>query len=69
MVEDLSGVVEHTTLSGLDDFFKALAFEFRTFDQLVQVGDVGLMMLAPVVFKRFTAHGRREIVQAEGELR
>ena len=51
VVPHLGGVVVDAAAGGLDDLFQALAFERGAGHQVVQVGDVGLMVLAVVVSK------------------
>jgi hypothetical protein len=53
VVPYLSGVIEDATGRFLDDFFQRGIFKLGTLDQVVQVGDVGLMMLAVVEFQGF----------------
>ena len=52
VVPDLSGVVEDAAGGGLDDAFQVLAFELGARDQVVQVGDVGSVMLVVVELER-----------------
>lgn len=49
----LSRIVEETAFSPANNFFKRLAFKGRALEERIQVGDIGSMMLAVVVFDRF----------------
>lgn len=69
VVEDLCRIVEDAARGGADDVLKGLAFEVRAGDQAVEVVDVRLMVLAPVVFQGFTAHGGLERVERVGKSR
>src|SRR5450830_1201119 len=51
VVPDLSGVVEDTARRRFDDFFQGLAFELGARHQVVQVHDIGVVMLVVVVFQ------------------
>ena len=50
VVEDLSGVVEHSTLRLFDDFFECLSLETTARQQIVEVRHVGVEVLAVVEF-------------------
>ncbi|MNR19095.1 hypothetical protein D3C85_1358610 [compost metagenome] len=63
MVPHLGGVVEDATGGFLDDFFQRGVLELGTLDQVVQVGDVGLVMLAVVEFQGFLGNDRCQGVQ------
>src|SRR5690606_15596560 len=52
VVPHLGGVVEDAAGGALDDLFQGLAFELGARNQVVQVGDIGLVVLAVVVFQR-----------------
>ena len=58
VVVALRSVIEDRALACLDDFTQGFGFVHRAFDEIVEIGDVGLMMLAVVVFQRFLADGR-----------
>src|SRR5690606_24491125 len=60
VVPDLSGVVEDATGRGLDDGFQILAFELGARDQVVQVGHVGLVVLAVVILEGLGGNVRLE---------
>ena len=53
MVPYLGGIVENATGGLLDDVLQGQRLECRTLDQVVQVGDVSLMVLAVMVFDGF----------------
>ncbi|MNT38152.1 hypothetical protein D3C72_1743350 [compost metagenome] len=53
MVPDLSGVVEDAARRALDDLFQGLAFEFGAWDQVVQVHDIGVVVLVVVILQGF----------------
>lgn len=67
VVEVLRGVVEKTAFGAADDFFEGLAFETRTRKLVVEVRHIGAVMLAPVVFERFAAHGGLERIDCVGQ--
>ena len=67
MVPHLGGVVEDAAAGFLDDFFQAGVLELGALDQVVQVGDVGLMMLAVVKLQGFLGDGRGQGVQRVGQ--
>jgi hypothetical protein len=50
----------------LDDFFQRQVFELGTLDQVVQVGDIRLVVLTVVVFQRFLRDGRARASMAYG---
>jgi hypothetical protein len=52
-----------------DDRFEVERFVFGPLDQVVEVGDVGLMVLAVMVFEGFLRHVRRQGVDGKGQLR
>ncbi|MNZ45926.1 hypothetical protein D3C78_635930 [compost metagenome] len=58
MVPDLSGVVEDTARGGLDDLFQGFAFELGAWHQVVQVHDIGVVVLVVVVFQGFLGNVR-----------
>lgn len=62
VVPDLCGVVEHTARGLLDDVFEAQVLELGALDQVVQVRDVGLVVLAVVELQRFLGDVRRQSV-------
>lgn len=65
MVEVLSRIVEEPAFSPANDFFKRLAFKGRALEERIQVGDIGSMMLAVMIFDRFGAHGRGQRVRSK----
>src|SRR5690606_18929870 len=52
-VPDLSGVVEDNARRALDDLIQGLAFEFGAWDQVVQVHDIGVVVLVVVILQGF----------------
>ena len=50
VVENLSGVVEHSTFRLFDDFFECLSLETAARQQIVEVRHVGVEVLAVVEF-------------------
>jgi len=59
----LAGIVEEAlvlAVAFLDDLFEGLSFEAGAFQQLVAVGDIGLMVLVVMKFKRLARHERRK---------
>ena len=68
MVEVLSRIVEEPAFSPANDFFKRLAFKGRALEERIQVGDIGSMMLAVMIFDRFGAHGRGQRVRSKIKL-
>jgi hypothetical protein len=74
VVPDLGGVVEDPRLvrlagRGVDDGFERLAFEIGALDQVVEVFDIGLVMLAVVKAERVGRDDRIELVVGVGERR
>ena len=66
----LAGIVEQAGMLAeglLDDFFEALALEAAVLEQVIAVGDVGLVMLVVVVLERFLAHVRTEGIIGIGQ--
>src|SRR5690606_12479744 len=57
VVPDLCSVIEHAAGRLLDDVFKRCGFQFGAGDEVVQVGDVRLMMLAVVELQGFCGDG------------
>src|SRR5690606_11367241 len=57
VVPDLGRVVEHTARRLLDDVFKRSGFELSTGDEIVQVGDICLMVLSVVEFQGLFGDG------------
>jgi len=53
VVPHLSGVIENSTVRTAHDLFQRFAFIIGTLDQVVQIGDVGLMMFVVMVFQGF----------------
>ena len=71
VVEMLTGIVEQRlvdAISAFHDLLEALALEFRTLQQLVAGGDIGLMVLVVVVFERLGRHIRLKRVICVGQL-
>src|SRR4051794_20990608 len=68
VVPVLAGIVENALLGSVpvgagNDLLQRLAGELGALDQVVQVGDVGLMMLVMVQMQRFRRHvGRRRLI-------
>ena len=62
VVPDLRGVVVDAAAGLLDDFFQRHALELGALLQVVQVHDVGVVVLAVVELKRFLAVVRGERV-------
>src|SRR5690606_18158501 len=62
VVPDLGGVVVDAAAGLLDDLFQRQSFKLGAGDQVVQVGDVSLMVLAVVVLKSFGADVRSQSV-------
>jgi len=58
----LGGIVIDTAGRFLDDVFQSGVFKFGAFDQIIQVGDISLMMLGIMVIKSLGGHMRRERV-------
>jgi hypothetical protein len=52
VVPHLGRVIENAALRLLDDVFQRQVFELGALDQVVQVRDVSLMVLAVVLFQR-----------------
>src|SRR5262245_20573057 len=70
MIVMLGGIVEDRALPGLlDYFFKTHLLEFTAFDQVVEIGDVGGMMLAVMELQGFLRNMRRERVESIGQIR
>ena len=67
VVPYLGRVVECGSGGGEDDFFKRHVLLGSVYDKAVEVVDVGLKMLAVMVFQCFLAHQRLECVQLIGE--
>ena len=73
MVPDLSSVVEHTGFAGItghggDHIFQALAVELSAFNRLVQVGDVGVVVLAVVELQGGAGDVRLQRIQGVRQL-
>jgi hypothetical protein len=62
VIPDLGAVVVDAAGAALDDVFQALAFKLGAFLQVVEVDDVGIVVLAVVVFEGFFAVVRCERV-------
>src|ERR1700730_8284215 len=70
MIEMLGGVIEDWALTRfLDDLFETHLLEFPAFDQIVEIGDVGGVMLAVMELKGFLRNVRRERVEGIGQIR
>ena len=66
----LAGIVEEAgvlAVALLDDLFEAFALETGVLQQVVAVGDVGLVVLVVVVLERLLAHVRAESVIGVGQ--
>ena len=64
----MGGVVVDAASRGLlDDGFEIQVFVFGALDQVVQVSDIGLMVLAIVVFEGFPGHVRLQGVHGVGQ--
>src|SRR3546814_17302722 len=63
VVPNLRRIVKYTTRRLLHDVFQGSRFEFRACNQVVQVGNVSLMMLAVVELERFLGNGRSQGVE------
>jgi len=60
VVPDLGCVVEDPTFGGADDLLQALAFEVGAGYEVVEVGDVGLVVLSMVIVEGLSRDVRRE---------
>src|SRR5258708_39901432 len=62
----LAGVVEERSIlaeRALHDLLERFALEFGALEQIIAVGDVGLMMLVVMIFQRFLRHmGRKRVI-------
>ena len=68
VVVDLGGVVEHRTFGGLDQFDQGFAaVSLTVFDELIEVGDVGLVMLAVMIIEGLGGEMRREGILRIGQ--
>jgi hypothetical protein len=63
VVPHLGGVVEDAAGRLLDDLFQGQVFEFGARDQVVQVGHIGLVVLAIVILQGFLGNRGRQRVQ------
>src|SRR5690606_16879829 len=63
VVPDLGRIVEHAAGRLLDDVFERGVFEFGAGNQVVQIRDVGLVVLAIVKLERFLGDVRSQSVQ------
>jgi hypothetical protein len=64
VVPDLRGIVEDSAGGPANDFLKTCVFELGSFHQVVEVGDVSLVMLAVVDYERFPGDVRLQGVQS-----
>src|SRR3990167_8896920 len=69
VIPDLGSVVEDAARGGLDDLFQGFAFELGAWDQVVQVHDVGVVVLVVVVFQGFLGNMRLQGVMSVGQRR
>jgi hypothetical protein len=69
MVPDLSRVVVNTTTGLFDDFFQGHSLKLSAFLQVVEVDDIGVVVLAMVILKGFLAVIRHERVDSVGKWR
>ena len=67
VIPDLRGVVEHAALRFLDDRHEVEIFELGTLDQVVEIGHMGLVVLAIVIVERFGGDVRRQGVACVGK--
>jgi hypothetical protein len=67
VVPDLRGIIENAAGRLADDLFKAGILEFGALHQIVQVGDIGLMMFAVMEFECFLGNMRLQGVQSVGK--
>ncbi len=67
----LAGIVEEAGILAealLDDVLEALVLQPRAFEQLVAVGDVGLVVLVVMIFERFGGHEGLKRVIGVGQI-
>jgi hypothetical protein len=62
VIPHLRGVVEHPAGRLPDDVFEAQILELGPFDQVVEVGDIGLVVLAVVKLERLLRQVRLQCV-------
>jgi len=62
MVPDLGRVVEDTARRSLDDLFQGFALERRVRNEAIEFVDIGLVVLAVVIFERFGRNMRSQCV-------
>src|SRR5690606_3424705 len=62
VVPDLGGVVEDATAGGLDQLFQALVLVGGAGDQVVQIHDIGVVVLVVVVLQGFLGNVRFQSV-------
>src|SRR5260363_314253 len=68
MIPDLRGVVKNRPGRFFDDRLKRQVFKFSAWNQGVERGDIALMMLAVVIFKRFLGNMRRKRMFGVGQI-
>ena len=69
VVPDLRGLVEQTTLGALDDLFQGFAFVVGPFDQIVELGDVRVVVLTVMILERLFGDVRFKSVFLERKRR
>lgn len=69
VVPDLGGVVEDATRRGFDDLFQGLAFELGARHQVVQVHDIGVVVLVVVILQGFLGDVRLQGIVCVGQRR
>src|SRR5882724_1087055 len=67
VVPDLRGIVEDAAGGFADDLLETGILEFGALHQIIEIGDIGLMMLAVVEFQRFLRNMRLQGVQCVRE--
>ena len=63
VIPGLGCIVEYAAGRFFNDFFQRGIFKFSAFDLVVQIGDVGLMVFAVVVFQGFFGQVRFQSIQ------
>src|SRR5215469_8135811 len=70
MVEMLGSIIKDRALACfLDDFLETHRLEFAAFDHIVEIGDIGCVMLAMMELKSFFRNVRRERVEGIRQIR
>ena len=67
VVPDLGGAVEYATAGFLDDVLETTVLELRPLDQIVQVGDVGVVMLPVVKLQSLLGDVRSQCIDGVGK--